>query len=215
MASNLRFVVAIALLAGTGFFLHARAREEVVPSRQAFAAFPYRLGSWSGVDIDVPAEVLQVLGSGDFLVRSYQHPQAEDPPVELFIAYFPSQRFGETVHSPRQCLPGAGWFPLETSRVTIRLPGRSPFEANRYLMARRSSRQLVLYWYGARGRAIASEYWAKFYLVEDSIRLGRSDGSLIRASTEMLPGESAATAEHRLLGLLKVITPELETYVPR
>ena len=137
------------------------------------------------------------------------------PYIDLFLVYFPSQRTGDTIHSPKHCLPGAGWLPVESSRVTLNLPGHLPFLANRYVIAKGTDRQLVLYWYLAHDRAIASEYWAKFYLVTDSIRLNRSDGSLVRLTTQLRPRETSDAAQARLISFASTFTPLLNQYVPR
>ena len=105
--------------------------------------------------------------------------------------------------------------PLRSDRVTLNLAGRAPFQANRYLIAEGEQRQLVLYWYWAHDRAVASEYWAKYYLVADSIRMRRSDGSLIRLSTKFMHGESIDSAQRRLLALAEHIVPVIDNYVPR
>ena len=144
-------------------------------------------------------DVLNVLGPGDFLLRAYRTENERTPYNELFIAYFPSQRTGDTIHSPKNCLPGAGWAPVESTRVPLSVPGQAPFIVNRYVIAKGGERQLVLYWYWAHDRAVASEYWAKIYLVTDSIRMNRSDGSLVRLTTHMFPGESVDAAMQRLV----------------
>jgi EpsI family protein len=156
-----------------------------------------------------------VLGPGDFLLRDYNLADKSQPPVNLFIAYFPSQRAGDTIHSPQNCLPGAGWTPVDSTRITLSLPGHAPFPAKRYVIAKGDSRALVLYWYWAHDRGVASEYWAKFYLVGDSIRMNRSDGGLVRIVTPMSPGESAADAEQRILPIAAKVVPLLGTYIPR
>jgi EpsI family protein len=112
-------------------------------------------------------------------------------------------------------LPGAGWLPTESSRISIALPGRPPFPANRYVIAKGDDRQLVLYWYWAHDRALASEYWAKFYLVIDSIRLNRSDGSLVRVITPLPPGETVEAAQRRLLSFAGNVIPQQGRYIPR
>jgi EpsI family protein len=95
------------------------------------------------------------------------------------------------------------------------MPGHEPFPANRYLIAKGDSRQLVLYWFWAHDRGVASEYWAKFYLVADSIKMNRSDGSLVRITTPMYPGETADTAQQRLLPFIGDVLPLLDSYIPR
>lgn len=213
MNSHLRFAIVACLLAATGFFL--RGPSEVVVAREPLGSFPQQLGDWRGVDINIPDDVRAVLGPGDFLLRVYEHPERQQPDVDLFIAYFPSQRAGDTIHSPRNCLPGAGWTPVDSSRTVLQLPGRSSIPVNRYVIAKGSDRQLVLYWYWAHDRAVASEYWAKFYLVADSVRLNRSDGSLIRVTTPLLSGETEDSAQQRLMELVGNVVPQLDIYIPR
>lgn len=211
--NSIRLALASLLLAGTGMLLHLR-NPEIIPSRERLVSFPKQLREWKGTDLEIPKDVSEVLGSGDFLFRNYSD-VASQPPVNLFIAYFPSQRFGDTIHSPKNCLPGAGWSPLVSSHITLFSSGERPFEVNRYLVAKGRSRALVLYWYWAHGRAVASEYWAKYYLVADSIRLNRSDGSLIRVVTQLNDQESAAVAQRRMISLLNNVIPVLESYIPR
>ena len=215
MNPSARFLIAAALLAVTAIFLHARGQNELVPVRQPLKAFPQQLGEWSGRDVAIPRDALDVLGQGDFLLRVYQDDSGRNPDVDLFLAYFPSQRTGDTIHSPKHCLPGAGWSPIEASRISISSPGRAPFLANRYIIGKGAERQLVLYWYWAHDRAVASEYLAKFYLVADSIRMNRSDGSLVRVTTPLRSGESADAALDRLLAFAGKAVPVLNSFVPR
>jgi len=215
MKAHLRFGLIVALLVVTGIFLQVRNRSSNLPVRQPLASFPFRLGEWTGSDVEIPQNVRDVLGAGDFLLRGYQNTSATEPYVDLFLAYFPSQRTGDTIHSPKNCLPGAGWSPVESDRILISLPGHTPFPANRYIIAKGSERQLVLYWYWAHDRGLASEYWAKFYLVTDSIRLNRSDGSLVRVTTPLPPGMAIDEAQQRLFSFVGNVIPLLNQYVPR
>jgi len=202
------------LLLGTAILLQARARSEIYPPRLPLKQFPEQLGGWSGTDVAIEKDVLEVLGPGDFLVRIYQS-QEKTPYIDLFIAYFRSQRAGDTIHSPQHCLPGAGWAPIENKRTMLTMPGHEPFPANRYLIAKEDSRQLVLYWFWAHDRGVASEYWAKFYLVADAIKMNRSDGALVRITTPMYPGETADAAQQRILPFASDVMPLLNSYIPR
>jgi EpsI family protein len=215
MKSYWRFAAAALLLTVTAIFLHARTSREVVPAREMLASLPHQLGPWTGTDFAIPQDILDILGAGDFLLRVYRNSETPQPYVDLFIAYFPSQRSGDSIHSPKNCLPGAGWSPVESERVTLSLPGHTPFPANRYVIAKGDDRMLVLYWYLAHDRAVASEYWAKFYLVADAMRLNRSDGSLIRVTTPLGRGENMDTAQQRLLSLAENVTPLIDRYIPR
>jgi len=215
MRSGIRFLVAAVLTAGTGLLLQARGRNEVFPPRLPLQSFPMHFGPWTATDIPMDKGVLAVLGPGDFLLRVYHPEDSTQPPVDLFVAYFPSQRTGDTIHSPKHCLPGAGWLPVESTRITLSLPGHVPFPANRYVISKGESRQLVLFWYWAHDRGVASEYWAKLYLVADAMRMNRSDGALVRIITEMFPGETAETAQQRVVPFASGIGPLLDDYIPR
>src|ERR1700723_2384768 len=164
----LRFVVAAGLIALTAILLEARGRTELVPSRLPLSSFPAQLGDWRGQDIPLDKETLDVLGAGDFLVRNYRAQDPRLPEVDLFLAYFPSQRTGDTIHSPKNCLPGAGWTPLESGRLQIQNVDGSSMSVNRYVVGKGPSRALVLYWYQAHGRITASEDWAKIRRARDA-----------------------------------------------
>lgn len=212
---DFRFVVVVALLLSAGLVHQARSRKEIIAPRMPLSKFPRNLGSWAGTDERIDKETLDVLGPGDFLLRVYENTAVDEAPVDLFIAYFPSQRSGDTIHSPKNCLPGSGWRPIESHPVLLSLPGQPSFPATRYLIARGDERELVWYWYQAHGRALASEYWAKFYLIADAIRMNRSDGSLVRLVTPFQTRERSGDADTRLRTLAGQVVPLLQSYVPR
>lgn len=214
MKAYWRFVIAVVLLGGTAFLLQARNGSEIFPARVPLGSFPHSFDGWTGIDIPMSQDVLDVLGPGDFLLRDYQDPVRRSE-LGLFIAYFPSQRAGDTIHSPKNCLPGAGWAPIRADRITMNIPGHAPFLANRYVIAKGQERQLVLYWYWAHDRAVASEYAAKFYLVTDSIRMRRSDGSLIRLSASLGPKQEIESAQKVLVSFAGNVISRINTYVPR
>jgi exosortase D (VPLPA-CTERM-specific) len=208
------FILVTVLMASAAAFLQAHSRSEVFPSRLALQQFPMQLGDLTGTDIPIDQETLDVLGHGDFLHRVYQNSE-KSAPIDLFIAYYRSQRAGETPHSPQHCLPGAGWTPVENERILLATSGHQPFPVNRYLIAKGDSRQLVLYWFWAHDRGVASEWWAKYYLVKDSIQMSRSDGSLVRIMTPVYHGESADAAQRRILPFVDNLLPQLDTFIPR
>jgi EpsI family protein len=211
----LRFALAAALIAVTAILLHARTRAEVLPPHLPLSAFPAQLANWDSTEIVQDEKTLAVLGPGDFLERVYQDPSQKLPSVDLFLAYFPSQRVGEAPHSPQHCLPGSGWNPEENVRITLSLPGHGPFPANRYVITKGDQRRLVLYWFWAHDRGVASEYWAKFYLVKDAIQMNRSDGSLMRLVTPISPGETPDAAQQRIQPLTSAVVALLDNYIPR
>jgi exosortase D (VPLPA-CTERM-specific) len=211
----LRFGTAALLMLAAAAALQAHSQGEFFPHREPLNSLPLQVGPWTGRDVSIDPQTLEILGAGDFLLRDYENASAPQPPIALYIAYFPTQKTGDTIHSPSNCLPGAGWVPMQRKVVAIPRADGTSFPANQYVVARAGERQLVLYWYLAHDRAVASEYWAKYYLVADSIRLNRSDGGLIRLTTPMFRGESPDAAQARLLGLGSALIPILSNYIPR
>ena len=211
-----RVLPVLFLLAGTAVLLHARNREEVLPPRRNLVTFPMQAGTWIGSDIPLPNDVLQVLGPGQFLNRIYQQ-TVGGPNVSFFIAYFPSQRAGDTIHSPKNCIPGAGWAPIESTRISISpSPSGAPaIQVNRYVIAKGLDRELVLYWYQAHGRVVASEYWAKVFLITDAVRTNRSDGALVRIITPIGESEPTASAQARVVQFAGQVLSKLDAYIPR
>jgi EpsI family protein len=205
------FVVAV-LLISTAAFLSARNRPEPQLPRKDLASFPLIVGNRFGRDVTIPPDALKVLGDGEFLDRNFSG--GSQPPIDLFIAYFPTQRTGSTMHSPQNCLPGAGWSPINFARLPIPTSEGS-ITVNRYVVEKGLDRALVLYWYQSHGRVVASEYWAKFYLVHDSMQMHRSDGALIRVITPILSGEGATAAQNRAIVFTQDVVPMLDAYIPR
>ena len=162
----------------------------------------------------ISEETRKILGDGEFLHRVYRSSQ-DEPAVEFFLAFFPSQRTGSSIHSPKNCLPGAGWVPVESSHIPLRDSDGKTISVNRFIIARGPDRQLVLYWYQSHGRVVASEYWAKFYLVADAIHLNRSDGSLVRVITPLTRSESLESGQQRAVEFAQAILPVLDNYIPR
>ncbi len=208
-----RFALVAALLISTGLFLRAHSRPEVLPPRKELSEFPLQVGQWVGRGAELPPNILEALGPGEFLSRTYHHADNQ-PFIDFFAGYFPSQRTGNTIHSPQNCLPGAGWTQVESSRLPVTVPGGKRITVNRYILAKGDARIVVLYWYQAHGRVVASEYWAKFYLVADAIRLNRTDGALVRVITPVASGESLASAQSRAVEFAQQLLPSLHTYIP-
>jgi EpsI family protein len=197
-------------------------RSESVPPRAPLAEFPMQMGEWRGVqEPPFEASILRVLGVDEYLTRAYFLPDRSG--VGLYIGYYRSQRQGDTMHSPLNCLPGSGWEPI--SQTYARVPvasgaaGGAPSEItiNRYVVQKGLDRQLVLYWYQAHGRVIASEYWSKFYLIRDAVRLNRTDGALVRVIAPVLGDSVDAEARAERLGtaFIQTMFPRLSAYLPQ
>jgi EpsI family protein len=208
-----RFAAAAALILFAAIFLQAHQRREVFPARLPLESFPHQLGVWTGVDQAIDDDTRKVLGHGEFLSRGYSDPQNQK--VDLFIAYFPSQRSNETPHSPQHCLPGAGFIPLENQRVMLSMPGHDSFPANRYIVSKNGQRWIALYWFWAHDRGVASEYWAKYFLVRDSLKMNRSDGAMLRIMWPLSPGETADNGQQQMMSFIDSVLPLQNEYIPR
>jgi len=128
--------------------------------------------------------VLGQLKCSSYLSRTYAKNGVQ---AELFIAYYAQQRAGESMHSPKHCLPGAGWEIWDYGTTDIQAGGRS-FEVNKYSIENAGDRRLVLYWYQSKGRFFASEYWGKLLLVRDALMQNSTAGSIVRIIVPDQPG---------------------------
>jgi len=211
LSSWRHFIPVVLALAATGAFLQARDGTEIVPPHDDLSSFPPQIQNWRGRDLHLTQGELEVLGPGQFLMRDYDEPASA---VNLFIAFFPSQRSGDTIHSPKNCIPGSGWTPSESGRISILRADGTSILVNRYIVAKGANRALVLYWYQAHGRVTASEYWAKVFLVADAIRLGRTDGALVRVVTPIHGEDGQASAQAVALEFVHELLPLLDRYIP-
>jgi EpsI family protein len=210
---NARFWMVVVLLSSTALLLHTRGDTEFIPVSRPLSQLPRLLDGWTGSEVAIDREELNVLGPGDFLARIYRL-QETPAPIGLFIGYFRSQRTGGTIHSPKNCLPGAGWN-FQSSQYLFLKDGRGEsHQVGEYIVAKGDTRQVAIYWYQAHGRSVASEYMAKLYLVADAMRLNRSDGALVRVTTPVLPGESIAQAETRAEAFTAQLLPALPPFIP-
>lgn len=210
---RLQFWAVVALLIGTALLLGSRSRSEPAPGREPLSQIPGRIQSWQGTDQSIDPETLSVLGAGDFLSRLYVN-DLGGPPLSLFVGYFPTQRTGVTIHSPKHCLPGAGWYFESSQYLLLNDATGTPHRVGEYIIGNGTDRQFVIYWYEAHGRSVADEYSAKFYLVADAIRMNRSDGALVRVITPIGPNEDTAKAKTRAESFAAQLAPMLPRFIP-
>jgi len=213
MARRLLILTAC-FIAATGYAAYAM-RPEVVPLRQSLTSMPPEIGRWTGRDTaPFSDQIMAVLGVDEYVSRVFYAGGAD--PVSLYVGYYHSQREGDTIHSPMNCLPGAGWEPIATGRAEVKIAGSpEPIRVNRYVIRKGIERQVVLYWYQSHGRVVASEYWSKIYMVYDAVRLNRSDAALVRVISPVLPSEdSEDAAERRATEFVQSLFPLLGNYLP-
>jgi EpsI family protein len=205
-------MLALIVFGGAVVNIWERAGEAHV-ERRAFSEFPAQLGAWQqrGVDARFTPDVEAVLRADDYLSRDYA--TTDGRAANFYAGYYATQRNGATYHSPLNCLPGTGWTMRDPALIHITpAGGGTPFEANRYVVENGNNRQLLIYWYQGRGRAVASEYWGKIYTVLDSVKRRRSDGAMVRVMVPFTTDE--ATALRTAEDLAAQVAPQLPAYIP-
>jgi EpsI family protein len=232
---KMRWAPAIVLMIGCVLSLGV-ARQRSLPLEQPLAgAIPLEIHGYVGRDVLISDAEARVAGFSDYLFRTYEaevprpdsfnvipgqaHSGGEGredleavPWFTLYVGYYESQTRGNTIHSPKNCLPGAGWEALSSQPQELDLSGRS-VTVNRYLLQNEEERALVLYWYQGRGRIASNEYRVKIDLLRDAALARRSDEALVRIVVPVTTaGEEAA--EDIALRVADVVAPSLEFALP-
>lgn len=186
---------------------------ESIHPNKPFSSFPKQIGEWVGKEERFDQEIYGLLGVDDSFLGNYN--TREGRQVNLYVGFYQSQREGQTIHSPKHCMPGAGWNIVETSSEELTIPGRNPamIRVAKLTLEKGTQRQLVLYWYQSRGRIIQSEYMEKIYLVMDSIAKRRTDGSFVRLIAPAINGDEGKTIKD-LKEFAQLLIPILGEYIP-
>jgi exosortase D (VPLPA-CTERM-specific) len=187
-------------------------RAERIPDRRAFDELPMRLGDFTGKREALGAEFIETLQFDDYVLADFRRPSGEQ--VNLYISYYSSQRKGQSVHSPRTCIPGGGWQLRDFETVDLALRDGQVQRVNRAIIERGDERQLVVYWFKQRDRVVTNEWLVKWYLFADSLFRNRTDGAMVRLITPIARGGDRRSAEGRIVELMSELRPILPRYVP-
>jgi EpsI family protein len=214
MKLNSRLLVIAAFLLATISVKAWLNQSPKVPLRQPLVEFPMQVGAWQMTSTSqLSDDVTGVLKADDYMLRQYRDPSGHT--VDMFVAYYKTQAAGESMHSPKNCLPGSGWTPVVYDRVFMKTDAQGkPVEVNRYVIENGGDRALVLYWYQANGRTIASEYWGKFYLVWDAMRTRRRDGAIVRLLIPLKRGEDSQKSLETGLEFARLADKDLPSFLP-
>jgi EpsI family protein len=208
-----RLLTIILLVQGAAFYAIAMRPEAVAPVGP-LTLFPNEFPGWYlRREARIEPDIQEILKADDLLSREYVNTAGTEG-AYLFIAFFKTQRDGQAPHSPKNCLPAAGFEPLEAFPITIRLPGRdAPVAINRYLTARGEEKSVTLYWYQSHRRIIAGEFAAKFWLIADSVRYHRSDTALVKIVVPVVNNDATA-ATKTAVEFAQVVFPSLTRQLP-
>lgn len=206
----IRALAAALLIVAAGVYARGAAGPEHAPARTPLDQMPMTIGAWSGRDsLPLQDDVVAELGVDDYVNRQYV--DGSGMPIAAYVGYYASQRQGDTIHSPQNCLPGAGWQPVFSDRGTVDADGRS-FAVNRFIIQKGAERQAVLYWYQGRNRIVANEFVNKGWLMVDAARLRRTDGGLVRLITPVATTPESAFAS--LAAFSRALAPSLGMHLP-
>jgi len=191
-------------------------QHEVIPQAPPWSNFPTQLGRWSLESEPPPDEAsMAQLQPDDYLSRVYIDSHSGIPSrVELFVAYFKTQRTGHAPHSPKDCLPGAGWKRVSSAIVPVSVPSSTvSFNVNQFVVRREGLDMAVFYWYQTGSRTIANEYLFQLYAVPELLTHGRTDVTFIRVITQIING-SLDNARNKAVDFIQQIFPEVRTHIP-
>lgn len=175
--SSLLVAFTVLMLAGTLLASLTAENRMPHPLARPLSGIPTDIEGWTASPGRVPETgELELLGATSYLSRDYRRAGQS---LNLFISYYALQRAGESMHTPKNCLPAAGWEILKHDEAEVRFEGRTE-RINKFTIQNGDARALVLYWYQTRNRVIASEYQGKAFLLWDAITKGRTDGAVAR-----------------------------------
>ena len=204
--------IATAALVLQAVLFYTASHGDATPLASPLTAFPASFGNWhlqqEGV---VEKETLDVLRADDTLTRWYERPDGGG--ANLFMAFFKTQRYGQSPHSPKNCLPGSGWQWSESGTIDVPAGGEN-IHINRYVVSKGEAESVVLYWYQSQGAVIADEFAAKYYLIKHSIQSHRSDTALVRVVVPVFGGRKDQ-ADAIALDFVKAAYPVVKGYLPQ
>jgi exosortase D (VPLPA-CTERM-specific) len=197
-------------------------RTESIPQRANFSAMPLTIGTWKGREGTFDQEVIDALKVTDYFLADYVDSRS-GASVNLYIAYYNSQRKGASVHSPKTCMPGGGWELAQHTQHELNDVLTSPkteLNVNRVVIQKDKAKNLVYYWFQQRGRIVTNEYLAKWFIFVDALTRNRTDGALVRIIVDYSDTEVAeknrveSGAEKNLEDFVKALAPLLPEYIP-
>ena len=208
-----RAISASALMIFTALCLVYLSQGESLVPNKSLSTFPKQVGEWSGKEDWFDQRIYKALGVDDSFLATYTSPRGQK--INLYIGFYTSQREGDLIHSPKNCMPGSGWEITHSSLEELSVPNTSPDKIKmiKLTLEKGVQKQTAVYWYQSHGRFIASEYMQKIYLVIDSITMHRTDGSFVRLIAPVADGAEERTLTD-LKDFAKHIIPILNQYIP-
>jgi EpsI family protein len=185
---SIRLIATLGLLAGAGYLAARFERSAPEPLAVPLDQIDRQIAGWTEVKSErLSPGILKALAPSSYLSRLYQK---QNESLDLFISFYEKQRAGESMHSPKHCLPGGGWEIWKNGSAMIPVDGNS-VKVNMYSIQNSGQRRLMFYWYQSKNRIIASEYVGKILLARDTLLTGRTAASIARITIHDGPGAEA------------------------
>jgi EpsI family protein len=205
----LRYLPVVILSIGVAALYQIGTQAET-PLRASLDSIPREFGGYTARDQVVSPEEQRVAGMDTYLMRAYIR---DSTYFSLYVGYYEAQGQGKSIHSPKNCLPGAGWEPLENGTRPVQVAGQA-LTVNRYVLQKGNTRAVVYYWYQGRGRVSWNEYAVKWELLRDKALHGRSEEALVRIVVPINPDApdaadtlAASVAADIIPKLFGILTP--------
>jgi EpsI family protein len=203
-----QWLPAVVLLAGCSLLLLS-ARQRVMPLVGTLSELPNQAFGFVGKDLVIGPAERAIAGMSSYLLRVYENPEGRQ--FSFYVGYYEAQSQGKSIHSPKNCLPGAGWEPISAGTTTVPVGG-ARVQVNRYILGKESFTALVYYWYQGRGRIASDEYLVKWDLLRDKALSGRSDEALVRI---VIPYRGDVAAADSLAEKVAAdLMPQVESRLP-
>jgi EpsI family protein len=214
LSNKYAYTLTLVLIVQALVYYTVARRSEHIPATMPLAVFPTEINGWRMIrDVPIEPDVQEYLRADDTLNRQYVD-SGDSVAVNLFIAFFKTQRYGQSPHSPKNCLPGNGWHPLLDRKISVSVPvWNRPIVINQYVVQHEDQKSVTLYWYQSHNRVIASEYSARIWLVADAIRYHRSDTSIVRVVVPVRNDDIDA-ATRMGINFVQALFPDLLRQLP-
>jgi len=205
----LAMFIIFSFFTGLSAFISSHHNSNIELSRKHFYDFPLVVGNWTGTKLSLPEAELKSLNLSDYFSGNYHYEGNSFNPINFYIAYYNKQTQQNSIHSPQICLPGSGWVILSRE-----IYDAGPVEVNMEVMQKGNQKLLVYYWFREAGVDAATSFDIKKLLLINSFRSGRTDGSLIRLTTQLNEGDRLSDVQNQMDDFLKNVFPSLPEFIP-
>ncbi len=207
---DIRYFIVIMLLSGSIIFSQLRSDGELVPIVRSLENFPKQIDGWRGESFRFSQAVYDNLGVDDSIAINYENDNGDK--ISMYAGYYESQKQGGIIHSPKHCMLGSGWQPIDISEINISIGSRT-IPTIKMIVEKHAHKMVTLYWYQSGNRAVANEYMQRLYFIHDSLRYNRTNAAFLRF-TSSVPGDDFDGTVRLMEGFINKAVPILDDFLP-